>query len=126
MIICPSVDNLAYLLQSHKTNKQTIVVASGLFETITIDNLHYLQHSKFLSNKGILAVIITSPEKDRLEIVASIRGVDYVVYWGDESNTIDEAIKRLKPDIYASPNNIAPPICKEICNVSYNVGAPKI
>jgi D-beta-D-heptose 7-phosphate kinase/D-beta-D-heptose 1-phosphate adenosyltransferase len=74
------------------------------------------------------------PFKERAEIIAGIKGVDYVVYWDDLSQTVTGAIEILKPVIFtkggdrdAAANVPEFDLCKKIgCKVMFGVGGGKI
>lgn len=110
-----------------------IVAASGYFDPIHIGHIEYLKLAKALGGK--LIVIVNNDkqaklkkgssfmdEKERLEIVKSIRYVDDVFLSIDEDATVCKSLEKLKPDIFAkggdrNTSNI-PEI--EVCN-KYNI-----
>lgn len=71
---------------------------------------------------------------ERMEIIAGVRGVDYVVGWDDGSQTVTGAIRALSPLIFTkggdrdSALNVPEfELCKEIgCHVYFGVGGGKI
>lgn len=74
------------------------------------------------------------PEAERLEIIAGVKGVDYVVPWDDGGQTVTEALRILKPfaftkggDRDAATNVPEFDLCEEMgTQVIFNVGGGKI
>lgn len=69
---------------------------------------------------------------ERMEIIAAVRGVDYVAPWSSPTQFVDEAIRLIKPRYFtkggdrSSPAQIAPcelAACSEVgCEILYGVG----
>lgn len=93
---------------------ERLIVTSGGFDPMHVGHLRCLIESADLAQKvggkTRLAVIVNGdgfllrkkgyafmPEIERMEIIAGVRGVDYVVPWDDGSQTVTEALKILKP-----------------------------
>jgi len=93
---------------------ERLIVTSGGFDPMHVGHLRCLIESADLTQKvggkTRLAVIVNGdgfllrkkgyafmPEIERMEIIAGVRGVDYVVPWDDGSQTVTEALKILKP-----------------------------
>jgi D-beta-D-heptose 7-phosphate kinase/D-beta-D-heptose 1-phosphate adenosyltransferase len=74
------------------------------------------------------------PLNERLEIIAGVEGVDYVVPWDDDSQTVVGALSILQPiaftkggDRDAAANVPEFDLCEKIgCEVIFNVGGGKI
>ena len=74
------------------------------------------------------------PHDERMDIIASLRGVDYVVGWDDGGQTVTGAIELIRPDYLtkggdrdSSANVPEFDKCKEIgCEVVFGVGGEKI
>lgn len=74
------------------------------------------------------------PIEERLEIIAGVAGVDYVVPWDDGSQTVVGAIEVLQPVIFTKggdrdkAENVPEfDLCKRIgCDVYFGVGGGKI
>jgi len=85
------------------------VMATGVFDIIHLGHLHYLEESKRLGDELVVVVATDStvrkrkhepitPEKMRLELVASLKPVDKAVL-GKEGGDIYEIVRDLRPDI---------------------------
>jgi len=85
------------------------VMATGVFDIIHLGHLHYLEESKRLGDELVVVVATDStvrkrkhepitPEKMRLELVASLKPVDSAVL-GKEGGDIFQIVRELKPDI---------------------------
>src|SRR4030067_3007935 len=83
-------------------------MATGVFDIIHLGHLHYLEESKRLGDELVVVVATDStarrrkhepvtPEKMRLELVASLKPVDKGVL-GREGGDIFEIVKELRPD----------------------------
>lgn len=135
-------------INKHKDLEQKIVAISGGFDPIHIGHVRYIQSAaKLTGDNGILVVIANKDtwlrrkkdfafmnEKERMEILSSIRGVDYVLAWDDGTPSVATCLKLLKPHVFAnggdrnSIENVPEyPICKEIgCKMVFGVGGGKI
>jgi cytidyltransferase-like protein len=102
-----------------------IVLASGGFDPLHVGHTRYLKAASELGHTLIVAVngdgflmrkkgYVFMPLEERLEIIASIEGVDYVVPWDDGGQFVDGLIRQIMPDIFAKGGdrsdvqNIAP------------------
>ena len=146
--VLASVEDL--LLQS-QINNERLVVTSGGFDPMHVGHLRCLLESAAFArqsgHKIRLAVIVNSdgfllrkkgyafmPAAERMEIIAGVAGVNYVVPWDDGSQTVTAALAILKPfaftkggDRDAEANVPEFDICREIgCNVIFGVGGGKI
>jgi len=133
----------------------SIYCTSGGFDPLHVGHLKCIQHSadmcqggpKSRGEVGIFVVIVNGdgflyrkkgyafmPHHERMEIVAGIEGVDYVLGWDDGSQTVTGALEILKPKFFtkggdrdSSANVPEFELCKEIeCKVLFNVGGGKI
>ena len=127
-----------------KKDKEVIVVASGYFNPLHIGHIRYLKEAKKLGTK--LIVIINTDEqaklkgsfrfmkeKERAEIVSSLKFVDDVILSIDKDKTVCKTLELIKPDIFAKGgdrtlDNIPE---KEICEklgikMVFGVGGAKV
>lgn len=129
-----------------KNSKEIVVAVSGYFNPLHVGHVRYLKEAKKLGTK--LIVIINSDkqsklkgsflfmsEKERAEIVSSLRFVDGVVLSIDKDKTVCKTLELIKPDIFAKGgdrtlDNI-PETEREVCQkfgikIIFNVGGGKI
>lgn len=142
--------NLSALTDAHAGVffEKTIVVVSGGFDPIHVGHVRYIKSaSKLKGHDGILVVIANKDswlirkkgynfmkEQERMEIISSIEGVDYVLSWDDNSPNVVGCIEILEPHIFAnggdrdSIENVPEyDICKKIgCKMAFGVGGGKI
>jgi D-beta-D-heptose 7-phosphate kinase/D-beta-D-heptose 1-phosphate adenosyltransferase len=125
-------------------SKEIVIVASGYFNPIHIGHVRYLREAKKLGTK--LIVIINSDkqcklkgsflfmnEKERAEIISSLKFVDEVVLSVDKDKTVCKTLELIKPNIFAKGgdrtlDNIPE---KEVCEefgikMVFNVGGGKV
>ena len=99
------------LLADLRANHKTIVTTNGCFDILHVGHVRYLQQAK--SYGDVLIVALNSDksvkkikgesrpvnnENDRAEVLSSLRCVDYVVLFEDESPI--ELLLRIKPDVH--------------------------
>lgn len=124
-------------------NNGKLIMVSGGFDPIHIGHVRMiLEASKY----GDVIVVANSddwlmrkkgyvfmPWQERAEIIESIRGVLRVEHVDDSDDTVCEAIKRIKPDVFANggdrKDNNTPEVT--LCNklgigLAWNVGGGKI
>jgi D-beta-D-heptose 7-phosphate kinase/D-beta-D-heptose 1-phosphate adenosyltransferase len=105
------------IFREHKAAnpRAALVATSGGFDPLHVGHLKCIQGSALLKGPdGLLAVIVNDdgflmrkkgyvfmPIEERLELIAGLRGVDVVVPWDDGSQFVTEAIKIMKPTIFA-------------------------
>ena len=90
---------------------KTFVVTNGCFDILHVGHVRYLQRTKDYADK--LIVMLNSDksvkaikgdsrpincEADRAEILSSLRCVDYVVLF--DENSPAELLEKIKPDVY--------------------------
>ncbi len=130
---------------------ERLVVTSGGFDPMHVGHLRCLLESaelvRELGGKTKLAVIVNSdgfllrkkgyafmPESERMEIIAGVQGVDYVVPWDDGGQTVTGALAVLKPfaftkggDRDAAANVPEFDLCEQMgTQVIFGVGGGKI
>lgn len=140
-----------------KVKDYQVYVTSGGFDPLHVGHLRCIQEAAQIAqrgvrikndwNPGVLVVIVNGdgflqrkkdyafmPCEERMEIIAGIEGVDYVVEWDDGSQTVTGALEVLQPDFFLKGGdrdhrgNVPEfDICKEIdCKVIFNVGGGKV
>jgi rfaE bifunctional protein nucleotidyltransferase chain/domain len=90
---------------------RTVAFANGCFDLLHVGHVRYLQAAAEEADRLIVAVnddrslaslqgpgrpILRAP--DRAELVAALRGVDYVVVFGDA--TVERLLRLLEPDVH--------------------------
>jgi rfaE bifunctional protein nucleotidyltransferase chain/domain len=90
---------------------RTIAFANGCFDLLHVGHTRYLQGAAAEADRLIVAVnddrsvaglkgtgrpILVGP--DRAELVAALRGVDYVILFGDP--TVERLLQLVKPDVH--------------------------
>ncbi|MFI5178610.1 MAG: adenylyltransferase/cytidyltransferase family protein [Vicinamibacterales bacterium] len=103
--------DLLIAVERDRAAGRTIAFANGCFDLLHAGHVRYLQASAAEADRLIVAVnddrsvaalkgpgrpILTAA--DRAELVAALRGVDYVVVFGDA--TVDRLLAALKPDVH--------------------------
>jgi rfaE bifunctional protein nucleotidyltransferase chain/domain len=99
-------------VEGERASAKTVVLANGCFDLLHVGHIRYLQGAKQLGD--VLVIGINSdaqtralkgegrpftPEQERAEIVAAIRGVDLVTIF-DEA-TVEQLIRDIRPDVHA-------------------------
>jgi len=90
---------------------RTVVFANGCFDLLHVGHVRYLRGAAAEGDRLIVAVnddrsvaglkgegrpILTA--SDRAELVAALRGVDYVIVFGDA--TVERLLRLVKPDVH--------------------------
>jgi rfaE bifunctional protein nucleotidyltransferase chain/domain len=89
----------------------TIAFANGCFDLLHVGHVRYLQGAAAEADRLIVAVNDDASERrlkgpdrpilpaaDRAELVAALRGVDYVVVFSDP--TVERLLTQLRPDVH--------------------------
>ena len=138
------------------TRGRDIYVTSGGFDPMHVGHLRCIQGTVELANDsdkyptkfcGIVIIIVNGdgflerkkgyafmPHEERMEIIAGIEGVDYVVGWDDGDQTVTGAIDIIRPNYFTKGGdrvdaNTVPEfrLCADIgCKVIFNVGGGKV
>jgi D-glycero-beta-D-manno-heptose 1-phosphate adenylyltransferase len=102
---------LIELLARDRAAGKTIAFANGCFDLLHVGHVRYLKGAAAEADRLVVAVnddasvaalkgpgrpILTAA--DRAELVAALRGVDYVVVFGDP--TVERLLRLLKPDVH--------------------------
>jgi rfaE bifunctional protein nucleotidyltransferase chain/domain len=94
-----------------RAHGRTIVLANGCFDLLHVGHVRYLQAAAAEGDRLVVAVNDDSsasalkgpgrpviPAADRAELVAGLRGVDYVVVFGGP--TVEPVIRLIRPDVH--------------------------
>ena len=106
-----SESHLRQLVAADRRAGRTIAFANGCFDVIHVGHVRYLQGAAAEADRLVVAVnddlsvrrmkgenrpVLSA--SDRAELVAALRGVDYVVVFPDE--TVMRLLDMLKPDVH--------------------------
>jgi D-glycero-beta-D-manno-heptose 1-phosphate adenylyltransferase len=107
-----SIDELKIIAEKLRASGKKIVFANGCFDLLHVGHVRYLESARKLGNVLILGINgddsvaalkgngrPLQPEADRVEILASLECVDYVLLFNEP--TVDDILKELQPDIHA-------------------------
>lgn len=128
--------------EKHQHGPAHIVCCSGGFDPLHIGHLRHLQAAALLKGpNGILIVIVNGdgwlrtkkgysfmPLDERVELIAAIRGVDYVVPWSRPFEDVGGAISLIKPTIFAKGGSGFVPVpeqktCDQVgCSLVFGIG----
>jgi D-glycero-beta-D-manno-heptose 1-phosphate adenylyltransferase len=102
---------LVSAVERDRAKGHTIAFANGCFDLLHVGHVRYLQGAAAEADRLIVAVNDDRsvaglkgpgrpvlPAADRAELVAALRGVDYVVVFGDP--TVERFLKLLAPDVH--------------------------
>jgi rfaE bifunctional protein nucleotidyltransferase chain/domain len=106
------LDTLRGIVEKEKRKGRKIVFGNGCFDLLHVGHIRYLQAAKALGDILIVGVNnddslvslgkrngVITPLEERIEIVAALGCVDYVVAFGEP--TVERLIRELRPDIHA-------------------------
>jgi rfaE bifunctional protein nucleotidyltransferase chain/domain len=104
-------DELAALVAADRAQGRTVALANGCFDLLHVGHVRYLQGAAAEADRLVVAVNDDRsvealkgsgrpilPAADRAELVSALRGVDYVVIFGDP--TVERLLTRLEPDVH--------------------------
>ena len=93
--------------------------ANGCFDLLHVGHVRYLQAAKAEADRLIVAVNADPsvaalkgqgrpimPERERAELIAALRAVDYVVIFADR--TVDRLLQRLQPAVHCKGTDYTP------------------
>lgn len=104
-------DALLEAAREHRRRGRTIALANGVFDLLHVGHLRYLQGAA--QEADVLVVAVNDDaivrelkgegrpvvgEAERAELVDALRGVDYVVLFGDR--TVGPLLEALRPDVH--------------------------
>jgi rfaE bifunctional protein nucleotidyltransferase chain/domain len=106
-----SLDELARAIEADRAQGRTIALANGVFDLLHVGHVRYLQAAAAEADRLIVAVNADASvrrlkghgrpildEASRAEMVAALKGVDYVVIFADD--TVGPLLTRLRPDVH--------------------------
>jgi D-glycero-beta-D-manno-heptose 1-phosphate adenylyltransferase len=107
-----NIEELKSITEALRASGKKIVFANGCFDLIHVGHIRYLQSARKLGDVLILGINgddsvaalkgkerPLQPETDRIEILASLECVDYVLLFNEP--TVDGILKVLQPHIHA-------------------------
>jgi rfaE bifunctional protein nucleotidyltransferase chain/domain len=107
-----SLEELKTIVPRLRANGRKIVFANGCFDLIHAGHVRYLRDAKALGDVLILGINGDAcvaalkgkgrpiqPEAERVEILASMECVDYVLLF--DAPTVDGILKEIRPDVHA-------------------------
>ena len=106
-----SAEELVSAVRRERAAGRTIAFANGCFDLLHVGHVRYLQSAAAEGDRLIVAVNDDASvaalkgegrpvqsAADRAELVAALRGVDYVVVFSDP--TVERLLRLLKPDVH--------------------------
>ena len=106
-----TLSELEAALAEDRAAGRTIAFANGVFDLLHVGHVRYLQAASAEAERLVVAVNADASvrrlkgegrpildERSRAEMVAALRGVHYVVIFGDD--TVGDLLTRLKPDVH--------------------------
>src|SRR5215471_10219059 len=105
-------DELRGLIGAHKRDGKRVVFANGCFDTLHVGHVRYLDGAR--SEGDVLVVAVNDDasvrglkgpgrpilnESARVELVAALRAVDYVVLFHEPN--VEPLLELLRPDVHA-------------------------
>ena len=106
-----SLSELEVAVAADRAAGRSIAFANGVFDLLHVGHVRYLQAAAAEADRLVVAVNGDSSvrrlkgegrpildERARAELVAALRGVDYVVIFEDD--TVGSLLTRLKPDVH--------------------------
>lgn len=104
-------DVLLARMAEHRAHGRTIALANGVFDLLHVGHLRYLQGAAAEADVLVVAVNDDAAvrqlkgddrpivgESERAELVDALRGVDYVILFGDA--TVGPLLEVLQPDVH--------------------------
>jgi len=149
MAIWSNIDSLATNINYRRLNDDLplgVILTCGGFDPLHVGHVRCLKESALIKKKypsSVFIVIVNGdeflknkkdfvfmPERERMEIIDAIRGVDHVVKWYDGTQNCIGAIEKIRPNIFTkggdrSSRDKIPEadICDQLgCEILYGVG----
>lgn len=142
-----SIESVGLIYEKHRLlygNCVPLVATSGGFDPLHVGHLRCLRASSMLKGDvGLFTVIVNGdgflmrkkgyvfmPLEERMELIAAIGGIDYVVAWDDGGQYVTGALNTIKPNIFAkggersSVENVPEKLtCDKIgCQIVFGIG----
>jgi rfaE bifunctional protein nucleotidyltransferase chain/domain len=102
---------LAMGVAAERASGKTIAFANGCFDLLHVGHVRFLQGAAAEADRLVVAINSDAsvrglkganrpimPEHDRAELVAALRGVDYVVLFTEP--TVERLLRLLQPDVH--------------------------
>jgi D-glycero-beta-D-manno-heptose 1-phosphate adenylyltransferase len=109
-VVLSEAELIAAVAQDRAAGR-TIALANGCFDLLHVGHVRYLQSAAAEADRLVVAVNDdqsvaalkgqdrpVQPAVDRAELVGALRGVDYVIVFGDL--TVERLLLLLKPDVH--------------------------
>ena len=106
-----SLSDLERAIAADRTAGRRIAFANGVFDLLHVGHVRYLRAAAAEADRLVVAVNSDASvrrlkgegrpildDQSRAEMVAALRGVDYVTIFGDD--TVGDLLMRLKPDVH--------------------------
>jgi rfaE bifunctional protein nucleotidyltransferase chain/domain len=106
-----AVEQLVEEIGRERAAGRTVALANGCFDVLHVGHVRYLQGAAAEADRLIVAINDDEsvadlkgpgrpilPASDRAELVAALRGVDYVITFGDR--TVERLLRLIKPDVH--------------------------
>jgi len=106
-----SLTDLDHAIAADRAAGRTVAFANGVFDLLHVGHVRYLQAAAAEADRLVVAVNSDASvrrlkgegrpildELSRAEMVAALRGVAYVVIFGDD--TVGPLLTRLRPDVH--------------------------
>ncbi|MBN1384996.1 MAG: adenylyltransferase/cytidyltransferase family protein [Elusimicrobia bacterium] len=112
MSIIKNLSKIKALIKTTKGKNKKVILAEGCFDVLHVGHIRYLQSAK--KQGGVLFVAVNSdkvvkmlkgrgrpvfPVNERMEMINSVEGVDYVFEYGSSSS--NKLLNDINPDVYA-------------------------
>ena len=95
-------DRLVDLVRADRRQGRTIAFANGCFDLLHAGHIRYLQAAASEADRLVVAVnddpVAATKGPDRAEVVAALRGVDYVTIFPEA--TVTPLLELLQPDVH--------------------------
>jgi D-glycero-beta-D-manno-heptose 1-phosphate adenylyltransferase len=111
-------DELVKLVTSDRQSGRTLALANGCFDLLHVGHVRYLQAAAAEADRLIVAINDDAmaarkgpgrpimKAQDRAELVAALRGVDYVVVFPEP--TVSPLLELLRPDVHCKGTDYTP------------------